>query len=188
MTVHNRETKDFGKIRSCFISNQMVKIGRTCSKQPKYASVWKNVLKEQDAFQRAERATERELERDRLTAAQQDRDLERDRLEAEKEKQDRDLERDRLAAAQQEREIELGKAKLEREVELARLEQEVKFAPIQSIERQNDKDRDSKFASEVEIEKMKAEKRHMRVIPSYLILRKRRIRWIVTWLDLRRTQ
>ena len=122
----------------------------------------KQFVKEQDAFLRAERIAERELERDRLAAEKEKQDrelerdrlaaekeLERDRLAAEKEKQDRELERDRLAAAQQEREIELEKAKLEQEVELARIE---------SLERQNDKDRESKLASEVEIEKMKAEK------------------------------
>ena len=111
----------------------------------------KQFVKEQDAFLRAERTAERELERDRLAAEKekQGRELERDRLAAEKEKQDRELERDRLAAAQQEREIELEKAKLEQEVDLARIE---------SLEWQNDKDRESKLASEVEIEKMKAEK------------------------------
>ena len=147
----------------------------------------KQFVKEQDAFLTAERTAERELERNRLAAEKekQDRELERDRLAAEKEKQDRELERDRLAAdkekqdrelekdrlaaekekekqdgdlerdrlrlaaAQQEREIELEKAKLEHEVELARIE---------SLERQNDKDRESKLASEVEIEKIKAEK------------------------------
>ena len=95
----------------------------------------KQFVKEQDAFLRAERTAERELEKDRLAA--------------EREKQDRDLERDRLAAAQQERETELEKSKLEQEVELARIE---------SLKRQNDKYRESKLACEVEIEKMKAEK------------------------------
>ena len=50
----------------------------------------KQFVKEQDAFLRAERTAERELERDRLAAEKekQDRELEKDRLVAEKEKKE----------------------------------------------------------------------------------------------------
>ena len=104
------------------------------------------------------------------------------RLKSEHEK-DKEIELARLH-------LEHEKLKMEQEIEHEKLkmEQEVELTRIDSQERQAKLDSDAKFASQLELGKLGAEKAVMREILSYHILRKVKIRWIATYLDLRSTR
>ena len=86
---------------------------------------------------------------------------------------------------EKDKEIEL--ARLQYEHEKLKMEQEVELTRIDSQERQAKQDSDAKFTSELELGKIGVEIAAHKEILSNHILRKIKIRWIVTYLDLRST-
>ena len=123
-------------------------------------------VKQQQDYERGERITERELERDRIAAeeatADKDRELERDRIAAQD--KDRELERDRIATQDNDRELE--EAKLATEEKKIAANERLEMARIEVIAEQAEKDRElkrteletdreSKLSSEIELEKLK---------------------------------
>ena len=101
-------------------------------------------VKQQQDYERGERITERELERDRIATEKATTDKERE------------LERDKLAAQEKYREIELAKITAERDIEMARIkgiaEQAERDRELKRTELETD--RESKLSSEVELEKL----------------------------------
>ena len=136
-------------------------------------------VKQQQDYERGERIAERELERDRIASQEKERELERDRIAAQKQER-----ADKLAAQEKDREIELAriaaeeakadkKRELERdrlaaqEIELVKIAaaERLEMARIESITEQAERDRElkrteletdieSKFSSEIELEKL----------------------------------
>ena len=86
--------------------------------------------------------------------------------------------------------LEHEKMKMEQEFEHEKLkmEQEVELTRIDSQERQAKLDSDAKFAGQLELGKLGVEKAAHARNPYYHILRKLKIKWIVTYLDLRSTR
>ena len=138
-------------------------------------------VKQQQVYERGERIAEKELEKDRIAAQENER---ADRIaEQEKERADKlatqEKERaDKLAAQEKDREIELAKLtaqEKDREIELARIAAEeakiaaddrLDMARIEGIAEQAERDRElkrteletdreSKLSSEIELEKLK---------------------------------
>ena len=141
-------------------------------------------VKQQQDYERGERIAERELERDKLTAQEKDREIELARIAAEEAKADkeRELERDKIAAQEKDREIELARIaaqekeradklaaqEKDREIELAKItaERDIEMARIEGIAEQAERDRELKrteletdresvLSSEIEFEKLK---------------------------------
>ena len=127
-------------------------------------------VKQQQDYERGERIAERELERDRIAAekakADKERELERDRIAAqEKERadkiaaqeKDREIELAKIAAQEKDREIELARITAERDIEMARIEgiaeQAERDRELKRTELETD--RESKWSSEIELEKLK---------------------------------
>ena len=123
-------------------------------------------VKQQQDYERGERISERELERDRiaaekdkLAAQEKDREIELARIAAEEAKADkeRELERDRIAAQEKERADNLAAQEKERadklaaqekdrEIELAKItaERDIEMARIEGIAEQAERDRELK--------------------------------------------
>ena len=156
-------------------------------------------VKQQQDYERGERIAERELERDRIAAekakAVKERELERDRIAAqEKERADKiaaqEKERaDKRAAQEKDREIELAKIaaqEKDKEIELARIatEERLEMARIEGIAEQAERDRElkrteletdreSKWSSEIELEKLKHsfEMKHLELMGQLVVQR-----------------
>ena len=67
------------------------------------------------------------------------------------------------------------------------MEQEIELARIDSQERQAKQDSETKFASELELEKLGVEKAAHARNPKFPYFEESKDRWIVTYQDLRRT-
>ena len=84
---------------------------------------------------------------------------------------------------EKDKEIELARLHLEHEK--LKMEQEIELTRIDSQERQAKLDSDAKFASQLELGKLGVEKAAHARNPKLPYLRKVKIRWIVSYLDLR---